>query len=238
MKTHHWAMLVAIAALCFAIAPAVTDPFTGYTAEQLPYPQPVPPIQPPGWAFAIWGVIYTALILGAGFGLLKRRETPDWAAMRPPLVAALALGTVWLAIANRSPILATVVIALMAYCAASALLKAGRNDWWWQVVPVGLFAGWLTAATGVSLSVTLAGFGVMSTQGAAILSLIGVLIAALWVQGRRPTAWPYGVAVCWALMGVTVTAVGQENWLVVAMACGGIAALAGIVILRRPATAR
>lgn len=226
MKNQHWAIAVAIAAACFAIAPAVTQPFTGYTADQLPFPQPDPVIQPPGWVFSIWGVIYSGLILGAGFGLLKRRGSEDWRAMRPGLAAALVVGTVWLAIANWSPILATVTIIAMALCAVHALVKTGQQDWWWQVAPVAIFAGWLTAASGVSLSVTLAGFGVLSAQIAAIGSLLLVLLAAVAVQARRQGAWPYSFGVGWALMGVSVSAAGQSNWPVLCIALIGLLVMA------------
>ena len=59
------AVLTFILALAFALAPALTNPFTGFTADQLPVPQIDPPIQPAGYAFAIWGLIYLWLIASA-----------------------------------------------------------------------------------------------------------------------------------------------------------------------------
>lgn len=219
----------AVAAVTFAIAPALTEPFTGYTADQLPVPQPDPVIQPPGWVFGIWGVIYAWLLIGAGYGLLRARDAADWQPMRPWLAGALVVGTVWLAIANASPIWATVTIALMAGLAITALLRAGTQDWWWQTGPVAIFAGWLTAATGVSLAVTLAGFGLVREPWTAPLVLVTVLAVALWVQSRRPRAWPYAVGTGWALFGIAIESSGQANWLVLGLAIVGMGLLAGAV---------
>ena len=72
--------------------------------------------------------------------------------------------------------------------ALAAFLRAGRQDAVWQVRPVALYAGWLTAATGASFGLVLGGFGVMSEQAAAILCLLAVTGAALAVQAARPPA--------------------------------------------------
>ena len=91
-----WAALVLLGALVFAAAPFLTPGFNGFEPSQFPVPQDDPPVQPAGYAFSIWGLIYLWLIAGAVFGLWKRADEPDWAALRPPLFASLALGSVWL----------------------------------------------------------------------------------------------------------------------------------------------
>lgn len=221
---------VALSAQLFAVAPAITEPFSGYTEDQLPLPQPDPVIQPPGWAFAIWGIIYLWLVAGALYGVLRARHTSDWQAMRPPLIVALLVGAAWLWIANASAIWGTITIFIMAGAAIAALLWSGREDWWWQTAPVGMFAGWLTAASGVSLAVTLAGFGVLGPTAAAIVALIGVITVAVAVLVTRPTAWTYALGAGWALFGVTITALGQDNMVVLVLASAGLAGLAAIAI--------
>lgn len=224
---------VALSALLFAVAPVITEPFSGYTDDQLLIPQPDPVIQPPGWAFSIWGIIYLWLVAGALYGVLRARRATDWQAMRPPLLVALLVGAAWLWIANTSAIWGTVTIFIMAGAAIAALLWAGRDDWWWQTAPVGLFAGWLTAASGVSLAVTLAGFGVLGPTAAAIVALIGVITVAVAVLVTRPTAWTYALGAGWALFGVAITALGQSNLTILVLAGAGLAGLATIALRAR-----
>lgn len=232
MNSRGSAYLTSALAVAFAIAPALTEPFTGYTADQLAVPQPNPPIQPPGWAFSIWGVIYAWVLLGTGYGAWRAADAENWGPMRPSFALALALGAVWLAIANASPFWASIVIAVMAASAITALLRAGSMDWMWQVAPVAILAGWLTAATGVSFSVMLAGFGVLGSQVAGVLCLLVVLVVALWVVSQR-AEWPYGFGVGWALFGVCITAYGQDNWVVLALAALGLATLVGLLVQRK-----
>lgn len=108
------AAAILVLSIAFAISPTFTAPFSGFTPDQLPNPQIDPPIQPEGYAFAIWGLIYTWLIVSAVLGLWKRADAGDWHAARLPLAISLAVGVPWLAIANASAIWATITIIIMA----------------------------------------------------------------------------------------------------------------------------
>ncbi|ATG37606.1 hypothetical protein PhaeoP23_03528 (plasmid) [Phaeobacter piscinae] len=230
MSKQTLAYLTFLLAVAFAVAPLVTNPFTGYTADQLPYPQPQPIIQPIGPTFSIWPVIYLWLIVGAGYGALRAAEDPSWHEMRRYLAVSLVIGTCWLWVANISPILATFMIVAMAATATLAMRCAGRNDRIWKRGPVGLYAGWLTVASAVSISIVLPGYGLMDPQLSGILCLIIALVVALLVQTGSPSAWTYTVAICWAVGGIVINQWGSENLLVVALASLGwiIVALRGL----------
>jgi len=75
--TRAFAILTFAAALAFAVAPFVSEGFNGFAPDQFPVPQDAPPIQPAGYAFSIWGVIYLWLIVATGFGLVRRADAPD-----------------------------------------------------------------------------------------------------------------------------------------------------------------
>jgi len=223
-QTLSYLTLAATAA--FAVAPALTNPFMGFTADQLPVPQIDPPIQPAGYAFAIWGLIYSWLVVSAVFGVLKRRDDDGWHHARMPLIVSLVIGVPWLAIANASAIWATVTIALMAAFAIAALLRAPATDRWWLQAPVGIYAGWLTAASFVSIGSTMAGYAVLTDgQGWAYLGVIGALIVALAVLWHKPNAPEYGLTVVWALVGIIV-ANGMANVPVTGLAIAGALLLA------------
>jgi hypothetical protein len=223
--TRLWAGLVLLAALVFAASPFLTQGFNGFEPDQFPVPQNDPPVQPAGYAFSIWGLIYIWLIIGAGFGLLKRDDDADWAAMRPPLVASLAIGATWLPVANVSPVVATILIWAMLGTAFLSLFRVGDTDRWLQQAPVAIYAGWLTAASSVSIGLLLGGYGYLSATWAAIVALSVGLLIALVAQYRLHRAPEYGVTVIWALVAVIVANTGPLNIAVVGLCVIGIVAI-------------
>ena len=125
-----------LAALAFVAAPALTPPFSGYDPALFPVRIERPSIQPAGYAFAIWGLIYAWLLVHAVFGLWRRRGDPAFLAVALPLLLASGLGALWLAIANSAPLWAEVVILLMAGFALTAFLRADPvQDRWLLAAP-------------------------------------------------------------------------------------------------------
>ena len=227
-KNMFYAIITALFAASFIISPAFTT-FTGFEANQLPIPQIDPPIQPAGYAFSIWGLIYGWLAVSVVFGIWKRGDDPAWDKARPYLIASFAIGTPWLYVATQNAILATVMIIAMAVTAIMALLRAPDFDRWWFQAPVAIYAGWLTAASFVSLGSTAAGYGIVfGSLGWAYAGIIGALIVSLAVFHRRH-APEYLFTIIWALVGIIVANQGRELS-VVWLAQGGIAALALIMI--------
>lgn len=222
--------LLALATLAFGLAPILTPPFTGYDPGMFPVRIERPSIQPAGYAFAIWSVIYLWLIVHAGFGLVKRAADPAWDITRRPLTVAIALGALWLAIANDAPLMATLAIWIMQATALTAFLLADpARDRWMLSAPLAIFAGWLTAAAAVSLGVVIAGYGLMSDTAAAILMLVLVLLIAVVAQSRRPQMPLYGLTVLWALGGV-IAANWTANSTVAYVACAGAVVIAAATL--------
>ncbi len=228
-------VLVVLAALAFAASPLLVTGFNGFEPGQFPIPQEDPPVQPAGWAFSIWTVIYLWLILGAAFGLWKRAEDPTWDTVRWPLFASLALGTAWLPVAQAAPVWATLMIWAMLATALWALMAAGRQDRWWLQGPIALYAGWLTAASCVALALVLAGYGLLGAQAAAIGTLVLALVIAAAVLIARPDTPAYAVAVIWALIGVAVANAAPVNLPVLGLSLVGIVGLAALAWARRRA---
>lgn len=123
-----------LAVLAMMAAPALTPAFTGYDPATFPVRIDRPAIQPAGYAFSIWGVIYLWLLAHAAFGLFKRKGDPAFLRPALPLMISGLLGSVWLAI----------------------------------------YAGWLTAVCGVSVSVILAGYGVLPNTASALWTVIAL----------------------------------------------------------------
>lgn len=222
------ALMVFLAAVAFAISPFIWDGFGGYPPEVFPIPQDKPPVQPAGWAFSIWGLIYAWLIAGAAYGLFRRADDPAWAPMRPWLLGSLLIGFFWLAAAMRSPLIATAMILAMLALALMAFGRAGVQDRVWLRGPVALYAGWLTAASGASVGMVLAGYGLMSEQVAAIVSLMAVTAVAFVAQKAHPAEWAYPVGVVWALAGVFAANLAPPNLPLLILT----AAAAGLLVAR------
>lgn len=207
MKTR--ALILLIVTLAFGAAPFLTPPFRGYDPALFPVNIPRPSIQPAGYAFAIWSVIYLWLFAHAITSLWKRAENPAWDRTRLPLALAIALGSAWLWIAPQAPIAATVTILVMAAAAITAFLRADtETDRWLLSAPIAILAGWLSAAAAVSTGVVIAGYGLLSDTASAVAMIAAILTLATWVQRQKPRMPVYGLTVIWALAGVTVANAG------------------------------
>ena len=228
-------IITAVLTGTFVVSPAFST-FTGFDANQLPIPQIDPPIQPAGYAFSIWGLIYAWLIVSAVFGLVYRANDANWNRARLPLIASLAIGTPWLYAATQNAILATIMIIAMAVTAIWAMLRAPKEqDRWLLQAPIGLYAGWLTAASCVSLGSTAAGYGIVfGSLGWAYAGILIALAVALWVYSKRPTAPEYLFTVIWALVGIIVANMDSQMG-VTTLAAAGIVILltAGVMMPRR-----
>ena len=214
---------VLLLAVAFAVSPFLSNGFGGFYRESFPVQVDRWPAQPIGWAFSIWGVIYLGLILAAAWAVWRPASMPGWPRAAGTLGASLFIGVFWIDAAMRAPPVATVMILIMAPTAVMAMLRVGSD--WREWVPVGLYAGWLTAASGVAVSVVATGYGIVSPRTAAIVMILCVLIAAVVVAAARPRIWSYRAGVIWALFGVIVANAAAQDWLIVVI-CG-----VGIVVL-------
>ncbi len=233
IMTYTKPLLLLLATLAFGLAPIVTPPFTGYDPGQFPVRIERPSIQPAGYAFSIWGIIYGWLAVHAVAGIWARRDDQAWDVVRWPLIISLVLGAVWLAIAGAAPIIATVAIWVMLGTALLAFLQADTAyDRWLLSAPLAIYAGWLSAAAAVSLGVVLAGYGWLSDTAAATAMLALVLAIAVTVQMRKPAMPLYGLTVIWALAAV-IWVNRTDNLTVALIAASGIAIMAVTLLASR-----
>ncbi|MEP3784047.1 TspO/MBR family protein [Ascidiaceihabitans sp.] len=198
------AIFVFLLTFAFVLSPFWVPGFGGFDPDRFPVPQNDPPVQPEGYAFAIWGVIYLWLLAGAAYGVWRHHNDPAWGAMRPALAVSMGVGAAWLPVAIRSPIWATVLIWVMLVSALVALWRSPRDQAVWASWPLGLYAGWLSAASFVALGLMAAGYG-FTTQSTAAWVCIGLAsVLAFVVQWRLARAPTYGIAVAWGLVAVAV----------------------------------
>lgn len=222
-------LLLAVTTL-FLIAPFFAQSFRGYAPEDFPQPITDLPIQPVGWAFSIWSVIYLALFISALIGAVREAKNPVWDAPRLPLILSLGLGISWLEVAQIAPVPATAQIIAMAVFAIWAVARLPRGDNLLRQ-PAALYAGWVTAAAGVSVGVVLTGYGILGPQTTAIICLLAISATALTVTHclKAPRAYPF--AVSWALFGIIVA--NLDNGMMIPSLAGlAISALIAVTIMR------
>jgi len=149
------AALTVLLAVGFAASPFLGPSFDGFDPNQFPVPQVNPSVQPAGYAFSIWGVIYAWLIIGMGWGLFRAREDFIWHDMRKPLCVSLLVGCFWLAIAAVGAVNGAPAPVVAAFVAGAFVISFAMHAAWALVLssrPVrAAYAGgrrWIEAGLG------------------------------------------------------------------------------------------
>ena len=204
------AIVTLAAAVAFIALSYAAPDFQGFSTDQMPHAEPQPPVQPAGYAFSIWGVIYLWLLICAGFGLIKRAENRQWDRHRWVLSGSMVLGAGWLWLALTSPVAATISIFAMLTLALLALKRTPKQDFWLLRAPVGLYAGWLTAASFVSLGAVLAGYGLIGGRATALIMIVLAAAVAVGVMLRLRPGGSYPLAAGWGLAGIAVANAGRH----------------------------
>lgn len=208
-----------------------------------------PPIVPPGFAFAIWGVVLTLSAGYALWALLTRQQGPE---LRQRLAAPLAVvftGFVaWLIAAAVEPnwttlaifvvmlagLLRALAVALSARSEIARWSRLGRGLLWGTL---GVYTGWSSIAIWLNLTTGLAGSGLPVTGTAGVLGQLAVLAGATatacaivwWTRALLP----YVAATAWALGGAALGAATAGEPVLAITAGIGLVAVAVLTVVRR-----
>ena len=197
--------------------------FRGFDDSLFPVPQPDALLVPAPYAFVIWAVIYLWLIVSAIWGFIKKSDDDEFHATRVPMLVSLGVGTFWLPVAAINPIASSAMICVMLLGAILAVYKSPQKYGKFAALPIGLYAGWLSAASCVSVGVVITGYGILSKTLAAYIFITLAAIIGFTVQytlNRVPT---YGIAVIWALIALVVGTYGVNANVAYIAAAGAIA---------------
>lgn len=228
--------VVLLAAVSQIVAPFFVNPFRdGNDAVRAGEPSQ---IEPAGYAFAIWGLIYLLALAYAVWQVTPDGRGDPITARLAPFAVTIYLGsTVWLAAAQYGPVWATMpILAAMAACAVAALSIAtstpDASPWrhWAAVVPFGLYAGWTVCATFVNVAEVAPQYGFdrfgLSVPAYAVASLAAATILAAIALWLTRGEFAFAATVLWALAAIIVA--GRErgaDWSVIAAAGAGMAAI-------------
>ena len=214
-------------------------------------------VVPADYAFAVWGPIFALSLAYTVYQALPgQRQNPLLRRVGWFVAGAFAGNGLWqILFPAELFVVSQVLLVGIVACAVAALVRLGRAhrerglgraERWLVSVPVGLFAGWVTAAVFVGVATTLVGIGLLdggSTEAVlgAILLIVGVVVASVVISvvirsARRGPAQgyvAYAGAVLWALVAVVANQYGASGITTLAAALGIIpVALALVAPLR------
>jgi hypothetical protein len=208
-------------------------------------------VDPAGYAFSIWGLIYLAcLVLAVTQARPSRRDDPVLDGLRSPLAVAFGLSGVWIVLFQQERfLLAQAVIFGLTASLAVAYARLARTglpgsqpDRWTVFTPVGLYLGWATVATVAGASTTLLALGVDDLVVPATVWGVALVLAALGVLGAVTLAGPsepgFPLAGAWALAAIAVAQADRRPPVAVAAAVAAALVLVAVVLRRRESRRR
>ncbi len=217
----------------------------GFETAASAFPKSPPtPLEPAGYAFAIWTPIYlgsVAFALHQAFG--RNWSDPVYRSIGWWTALAFLCCCLWLVFAKHGPVFATVPAIIVMFIAllwslivALGLARDGAAvSPWFTIAPLALYAGWLTIAVFANVAEILSGygihpFGLSQPTFAGLLLLIALPVALTCVFLVRGNMI-YASAITWALVAIAVANIQRGPNLVFAVLAGGSAVLAILVSL-------
>jgi hypothetical protein len=212
---------------------------------------PQSPVEPAGYAFGVWAVIFVLSLLFAGYQALPaNRENAVLRRVGWPLAGAFLCTGLWSVFVSlrqlglvQAMLLGIFAFLLVAYLrlARSDPGALGRTERWLVSLTVGIFLGWVTAANAVSLTSEVVRRGFVEAGGAgevlvgSALLLFGGLLAAAITRAGRTTGPPqayraFALTVLWALIAVVVA---QYGFSFVTTGAAVVAAVPVLMVLLR-----
>ncbi len=190
-------------------------PLNGQTAEQISDALPSF-FTPAGYTFAIWGVIYAALLGFIIYQLLPgSRSRPFLARVGWLFVASSLANIAWLFAWHYGIYWLSVILMVSLLLILAAIYRrldigqpaTGQNqaERWLVHLPFSLYLGWITVATVANVASVLGylgwgGFGLAGPVWSVTMMLVAALVAALLLYNRRDLA--YAAVLVWAFFGI------------------------------------
>jgi hypothetical protein len=199
---------------------------------------------PAGYVFAIWGLIYLALIAYAGYQALPaQRQNPKLQAIAYLFVGSAVANIVWLFLWHYEvfPLTIFAMLAILACLIAIYLkLDIGRaqvsaGEKWLVHVPFSIYLGWITVATVANATSLLdylnwSGWGISPQVWAVIMLAVATLLAGLMSFTRGDVA--YSLVLMWAFAGIAVkhannSLVAPSSWIATGLV--GLLLVVGVI---------
>ncbi len=176
---------------------------------------------PAGFTFAIWGIIYSFLIIFSIFHIVKaykrdasHQANRDLEAIGPLFIITNLASAAWLIVWTSSHLLFSVLLilvqlgSLILIHARLHIHDTSRNAGSKLATefPLSIYLGWISLASIANISsylqsISWNGFGITPHAWLLIMLLIAILLALFMVFGKRNIA--FGLVVAWGLYGIS-----------------------------------
>jgi hypothetical protein len=206
---------------------------------------------PAGFTFSIWGLIYLGLLGFTIYQALPAQRDARWLGQIGLLFAASSVANIgWLLAWHYAYYTLSIVLMaslLLTLIAIALRLRLGKPDPSLSLadrllvhVPFSLYLGWITVATIANVASVAAylgwdGFGLAGQVWSAVMMLVAVVVAGLFLYNRRNLA--YAGVLIWALFGIRAAHSGEELITTTALLAAGLIAILAVVgyVRTRPA---
>lgn len=206
---------------------------------------------PAGFTFAIWGIIYLALL---GFVIYQLVAAFSSKSSNTNFITQIGGFFILSSIANASWIVAWhyqyVVVSLLIMLAILfsliqiyqrlniGLVSVSAAEKWLVHIPFSIYLGWITVATIANVTTLLVdfgwdGFGVEPEIWTIMVIVVGALIGSRVVQDKKDIA--YGLVIIWAYYGIISKRMAIDADLyqnIIFTAIAGIVLVVGTMVLR------
>lgn len=209
----RWSNLLSVVVMVGVNMLANIIPFNGITTAEVSALYPVL-FTPAGYVFAIWGLIYLALIGFSIYQLSPQRLPDDFLkTISPAFICANLANSAWIVAWHYQIIAATVpLMAVLLFCQLWIYLKIvpfrqtfSARQSLFIVFPFSLYLGWISVATIANVSVWLFtlgwnGFGLSSVVWTMIMLTVGTLLGVLMLLRKQDMV--YTLVLIWAFAGI------------------------------------
>lgn len=198
-------------------------------------------IQPAGWAFSIWGLIYLLSLVFAIYQVIPKNDNQTLRAVRIPALIAFAGSTLWLWLAGDSTIVVwgTVPVLFIMAGALSYVVSQPRLPARWPqlfsqstLLP---YAAWTGIAQWLNVQALLNDREVITTESINLISNLGFLVCialfSFYFFYRSGWSVWYGGVIAWASLGIVVANMPSGSYFVAIFA--GLLGLSALACIRR-----
>jgi translocator protein len=206
---------------------------------------------PAGYVFAIWGIIYIALLSYSIYQVLpSQADNPSLKAIAPAYIISSVANCIWLFLwhfLKIQPTIIFMVIILVSLLYIYLRLNVGKSHVskgmrWLVHLTFSIYLGWISVATIANASALLsspngvswAGWGISPATWTIIVMAVAMLLGFLMAAIRQDTA--YDLVIIWALVGIGVKQITTAPLVgVIAFIFSGVVfALWGLVLAVQP----